>query len=60
LARIEIMNDLANAPYGDNRNQRQLVPVAEALPALRELVNDPNQQVQNHARNAINLIERKN
>ena len=30
------MNDLASAPYSDNRNGRQLVPVAEAVPALRD------------------------
>ena len=30
------MNDLASAPHSDNRNGRQLVPVAEAIPALRD------------------------
>ena len=30
------MNDLASAPNSDNRNGRQLVPVAEAVPALRD------------------------
>ena len=30
------MNDLASAPHSDNRNGRQLVPVAEAVPALRD------------------------
>src|SRR5262245_28608811 len=30
------MNDLANAPWSDNRNGRQLVTVAESVPALRD------------------------
>ena len=30
------MNDLASAPYSDNRNGRQLVPVADVVPALRD------------------------
>jgi len=30
------MNDLASASYRDNKNRRQLIPVAEAIPALRD------------------------